>query len=175
MTADYCRGAMDFPSLKTVGSYISLTALRDNTEDPNPFHINMPHLTEIHGQSSNRAIYIYDVDATVIDLSGLERTTSGGITISTNDYVQELRLDDNGLTAAADDFAPLFMLRGLRILSMERNQLTAIPQLIGTALSLRRLCLVPRGQLVPLRIEPPPASAVPVKSAAGGGSRLYIC
>ena len=84
---------MDFPRLENVGNYISLTALRDNTEDPNPFHINMPHLTEIHGQTSNRAIYMYDVDATVIDLSGLERTTTGGITISTNDYVQELRLD----------------------------------------------------------------------------------
>ena len=56
-------------------------------------------------------------------------------------WLMELRMDDNGLTAGADELAPLCMLRNIRTLSLEKNQLSAVPSLIGTTLSLRHLSL----------------------------------
>ena len=84
---------MNFSALETVGGYVEMKNIR--TAYPAQFEISMANLQQVSGGTGGNAIYVYDVDASVLDLGGLERTShssDGSIKISTNDHLRELRL-----------------------------------------------------------------------------------
>ena len=84
------------PSLVNVGNYITIEHARAHAHVlenvSSAFEVSMPRLEEVAGSSGERSIYVYDVDAVLVDFGGLKRTKRGGITVSTNDYLYELRL-----------------------------------------------------------------------------------
>ena len=45
------------------------------TAYPAQFEISMPSLQQVSGGTNGNAIYVYDIDASVLDLGGLERTS----------------------------------------------------------------------------------------------------